>query len=201
MASFNLFAAVFFVLAAAGQGLVPCALAQEATAMKKIVMVIPENNFRDEEFLIPKEMFEKQGMEVKTASTNTELARGTLGASVKPDMLVDDINVNNFDAVVLVGGEGAAQYWDNLVVHKLVQQAALSNKVVAAICIAPVTLAKAGVLKGKRATVWYSEAPQLKAGGASYLSGSTERDGKIITAAGPAESREFAEEIIKALAQ
>jgi len=169
--------------------------------MKKIVMVLPENNFRDEEFFRPLEVFEKQGIEVKTACTNAERARGVLGAMVKPDMLVSDIKIQDFDAVVFVGGEGAAQYWDDPTAHRLVQEALKSNKVIAAICIAPVTLARAGVLKGKQATVWYSEAKQIEAGGATYAACGVKRDGKIVTASGPADAKKFAEEIIQALAQ
>jgi protease I len=192
---------IFSVLATAGESPVSQAIAQEAGAMKKIVMVLPENNFRDEEFFRPQEIFEKQGIEVKTASSGCEWAKGTLGARVKPDMLVSDIKIQDFDAIVFVGGQGAAQYWDDPTAHKLAQEAARSNKVIAAICIAPVTLARAGVLKGKFATVWYSEAAQIEAGGATYSATGVKRDGKIVTASGPADARKFAEEIIKALAQ
>ncbi len=195
------FFVVFFALAAAGSGAVCRVMAGEVTAMKKIVMVLPENKFRDEEFLRPKEIFEKNGIQVKSASANTERARGTLGAVVKPDMLVSDIKIQDFDAVVFVGGEGAAQYWDDPTAHKLAQDAARSNKVVAAICIAPVTLARAGVLKGKHATVWYSEAGQIEAQGAVYTATGVKRDGRIVTASGPADAGKFAEEIIQALAQ
>jgi len=195
------FTIIFFVLAVAGQGAAYRAIAGEVTAMKKIVMVLPENNFRDEEFLRPKEIFEKQGMQVKVASTNAECARGVLGAMVKPDMLVSAIKIQDFDAVVFVGGEGATQYWDDPTAHRLVQESLKSNKVVAAICIAPVTLARAGALKGKRATVWYSEANQIEAGGATYTATGVKRDGKIVTASGPAEAKKFAEEIIQALTQ
>jgi len=58
-------------------------------------------------------------------------------------------------------------------------------EVLGAICIAPVTLAKAGVLEGKRATVWKSEGETLKEHGADYTGASMEADGKIITADGP----------------
>jgi len=196
-----LFVIIFSILAAAGQSPVFQAMAEEGMAMKKIVMILPENNFRDEEFLQPQEIFEKQGMQVKTASTNAELARGVLGARVKPDMLVRDIKIQDFDAIIFVGGQGATQYWDDPAAHKLIQEALRNNKVIAAICIAPVTLARAGVLKGKRATVWYSEAPQIEAGGATYTASGVKRDGRIVTASGPADARKFAEEIIAALAQ
>jgi len=174
--------------------------AQEGVAkMKKVVMIIAQDGFRDEELLEPKEILEKNGIEVKVASTSLSQAKGMLGAKVKPDILVSDINVRDFDAVIFVGGIGASQYWDDPIAHQLTLEAVNSNRIVAAICIAPVTLAKAGVLKGKRATVWSSEAGQLKAEGAKYTARPVEKDGNIITGSGPTAAREFAEEIVKAL--
>ena len=167
--------------------------------MKKVVMIIAENGFRDEELLQPREILEKQGFEVKVASTNLSQAKGMLGAKVKPDILVSDINVKDFNAIVFVGGVGASQYWDDSMAHKLAQDAINANKIVAAICIAPVTLAKAGVLAGKRATVWSSEAGQLKGAGANYTGEAVEKDGNIITASGPSAAKEFGEELVKAL--
>jgi protease I len=85
------------------------------------------------------------------------------------------------------------------VAYKVVNDAVNRNKILAAICIAPVTLAKAGALKGKRATVWSSESGQLKAGGAIYTGKNVEKDANIITAAGPFAAKEFGEELVKAL--
>ncbi len=167
--------------------------------MKKAVMIIAEDGFRDEELLEPQEIFKRNGIEVKVASASLSSAKGMLGAKVEPDILVSDIKIKDFDAIVFVGGSGASQYWDDPVAHKLAQDAINTNRLVAAICIAPVTLAKAGVLKGKRATVWPSEAGQLKARGVNYTAGAVEKDGNIITASGPTVARAFAEEIVKAL--
>jgi len=167
--------------------------------MKKVVMIIAENDFRDEELFVPKEIFEKAGIEVKVASTALKQAHGMLGATFKPDILVNDINVRDFDAIIFVGGSGASQYWDDPVAHRLAQEANNTGRIVAAICIAPVTLARAGILKGKRATVWSSEGAQLKSEGANYTGRPAEKDGNIITANGPSAAREFAEELVKAL--
>lgn len=167
--------------------------------MKKAVMIIAQDNFRDEELVQPKEILEHSGIDVLIASTTLNHVKGMLGAEVKPDILVRDVNVRDFDAVVFVGGIGASQYWDDPVAHKLAQDALNAGKVVGAICIAPVTLAKAGILKARRATVWPSEAEQLKAAGVKYTGRPVERDGNIITASGPNAAFEFAEELARAL--
>lgn len=167
--------------------------------MKKVAMVIPSYDFRDEELLGAKDILEKNGIEVKIASTTLGQVKGMLGAKVTPDILITDIKIKDFDAIVFVGGSGSSEYWDDPFAHKLAQDALKANRIVAAICIAPVTLANAGILKGKRATVFSSEAGQLKEKGANYTGQEVEKDGNIITASGPEAVREFGEELVKAL--
>ncbi len=167
--------------------------------MKKIVMIIPHEGFRDEELLQTKEVLEKNGIEVKVASTKLGVALGKLGAKIIPDMLFSDISVNDFDAIVFVGGPGSVQYWDDQKAHKLLKKADSSGKVVAGICSAAVTLAKAGILKGKRATVFAGDSQELINEGVNYTAKAVERDGNIITANGPQAARSFGEEIVKAL--
>lgn len=68
-----------------------------------------------------------------------------------------------------------------------------------AICIAPVTLANAGILEGKRTTAFPSVESDLKARGANYTGNPVERDGKIITGSGPEAATEFGKTIVAAL--
>ena len=174
---------------------------QGGSTMKKVVMIIAQDNFRDEEFLQPKSILEKAGIIVKVASKTRQDASGMLGAKVKPDITLQEINVQEFDAVVFVGGSGASTYWDDSLAHNIASNAHSANKLVAAICIAPVTLARAGLLKGKRATVWSSEAGKLSKEGAVYTAGAVEKDGNIITASGPSAATEFSNQILKALSE
>ena len=166
---------------------------------KSILMIIAQRDFRDEEYQEPRRIFEARRATVTVASSSLEVAKGALGAQVKPDLLLKDTAVGDYDAIVFVGGPGAQEYWDDPVAHAVAQEAVAQSKVLAAICIAPATLAKAGVLQGKKATVFSSEAKTLKAGGADYTGASVERDGLIITANGPKAAAAFAEEIAKAL--
>ncbi len=166
---------------------------------KRAVLIIAAENFRDEELLEPKAILEKNGIEVKVASTIIGQAKGKLGASVKTDMLISDINSADFDAVVFIGGPGAVIYIDDPVANKVIADTLKNKKVLAAICIAPAILAKAGALKDKRATVWESEGEMLKTCGARYTGKDVEQDGNIITAAGPFAAKEFAETIVKEL--
>jgi protease I len=166
---------------------------------KKIVMIIAHNGFRDEEYKEPRAIFDKNGIKVTVASSSLELAKGMLGAKVKPDINYKDIKVDDYDAVVFVGGVGAQEYWNDSKAQQIAKDSVTKNKLLAAICIAPVTLANAGVLEGKKSTVFSSEKGFLKAKGANYTGKNVEVDGKIITADGPTSAKDFGDAIIKAL--
>ena len=169
--------------------------------MKALFILMPEG-FRDEEFTVPKERLENAGVEVTVAGLREGECKGMLGMSYTPKTTVDEVSVDDFDAIVIPGGSGSPQHlWDNQKVHQMVRDAYDKGKVVAIICLAPVALAKAGLLKGKNATVSSSSnAPEiLKGKGANYLDEDVVVDGNIITARGPAASGEFAEKIIEKL--
>ena len=166
---------------------------------KRVVMIIAEKNFRDEELLDPESVLDNQGAIVTVASTTLDSVMGMQGTYVHPDMLVKDINPENWDAVVFVGGVGASQYWDDSTAHRIAKGAMDAEKVLGAICIAPVTLARAGLLQGKKATCWKSEGDKLKAKGAEFTGADVERDGKIVTASGPEAALSFGLKLSEAL--
>lgn len=168
---------------------------------KRAVMIIASNDFRDEELLQPKEVLEKNGVTVTVASSSLKESKGMLGAKVKPDILFTDIQATDYDAVIFVGGSGANEYWDNPIAHKIANDAHNAKKIIGAICIAPVTLAKAGLLKNRKATTYSSTIKDVKAAGANYTGSDVEKDGNIITASGPAAAHKFGEAIVKALSQ
>ena len=167
---------------------------------KKVVMIIAEKNFRDEELLEPRKILEEKGAGVTLASTTLRAATGMFGAKAKPDILVSEVKVDEYDVIIFVGGSGASQYWNDSTAHSIAREALQKNKILCAICIAPVTLANAGVLAGKKATVWESERAKLEAKGASYTGKPVEIAGKIITANGPQAAEEFGRAIVRALA-
>lgn len=173
--------------------------ATDATG-KTVVMIISPQNFRDEELFDTKKALEGAGATVTVASTSLDEATGMLDGTATPDILVKDIKVADFDAVIFVGGGGASVYWDDPAAHAIAKETVTSGKILGAICIAPVTLAKAGVLKDKNATVWKSEKSKLEDAGATYTGAAVEVDGKIITANGPKAAKQFGRAIAEALA-
>ena len=165
---------------------------------KKILMVIAPKNFRDEELSIPKQYFESMGATVRIASVSKNEAIGMLGARVKPDLALSEVDIKKYDALVIVGGVGSREYlWNNEELLTLVKEAYDNNKVVAAICLSPVILARAGILEGKEATVFPSNdaVEELKKAGAKYVDKPVVISGKIITARDPKAAEEFAKAI------
>lgn len=168
---------------------------------KKVCLIIAHRNFRDEEYKEPARILGEAGAQIVVASSSTSTARGMLGATVKPDILLNKVNVQDYDAIVFVGGSGASEYWDDAQAHQIAKEALEQGKLLAAICIAPVTLANAGLLKGRKATVFPSEIAKLRAKGVAYSAAEVIQDGNIITANGPAAATRFAQAILDALSK
>lgn len=166
---------------------------------RKVVMIIASRDFRDEELQEPKSLLEKRGVQVTIACSVAGQVTGMKGMKVKPDILIDQVNVEDHDAVIFVGGSGAKEYWNEPKAHSIVTETVAAGKILGAICIAPVTLANAGVLDGKKATVFSSEKDRLQASGAIYTGADVEVDGKIITGNGPDAAVKFGEAIALAL--
>jgi protease I len=170
---------------------------------KKVVMIIAFRDFRDAEYFVPKEVLEKEGIEVKTASNKLGTAIGADGGDAQVDLLVSQINPADFDAIIFVGGPGALDALDNENSYKVARETVSQNKVLGAICISPLILARAGVLKGKKATVWTdftkSQAKILEKEGAIFEEKEVVIDGKIVTANGPKAAKNFGKAILELL--
>lgn len=168
---------------------------------RRVLMVIAPTDFRDEEYREPRAVLEAGGATVSVASRDLREARGMLGGRVKPNLALGSARAADYDAVVFVGGNGASCYWNDPAAHALAREAAQAGKLLGAICVAPVTLANAGLLQGRRATVYPSEGGKLAAKGAKYTGQAVETDGRLVTANGPQSARAFGEALVKVLAE
>ena len=168
--------------------------------MKKAALIIASREFRDEEYFITKEILKNNGISVKTVSDQTK-AIGRFGGEAEADILISDLKVDDFDAIVFIGGNGAVVLLDNELSYKLIRETLSKRKLLAAICIAPTILAKAGVLENREATVWSNSMDKsavkiLMANGAVYQQKPVIKDGNIITGENHEAAREFGETIV-----
>lgn len=171
----------------------------EVLTEKKVLMIVAPENFRDEEFFQPKEILQQGGVQITVASKGVSEAKGMFGRTTQVDKDITQVSVDNYEAIIFVGGTGSSIYFEDSLALNLAKKFYDSGKLVGAICIAPSILANAGILQGKRATAFSSEAENLRAKGAQYTGENITVDGKIITASGPQAAKQFGEEILKKL--
>lgn len=168
---------------------------------KKILIVIAYQDFQDDEYRVVSEYLGMLGAVIEVASSSIGEARGVNSSLVEVNILINDVNPYQHDALVFIGGPGSVEYQYNETVLELARQFIQSRKIVAAICIAPLILAKAGILSGKHATVWVGyeneEYKELESSGAKYTGEPVTVDKHIITANGPESATKFAEAISK----
>ncbi len=166
---------------------------------KKVLMVIAKSKFQDEEYIEPRKALEDAGAVITVASSSLSTSEGMLGLKVKPDVLIGNAREEDFDGIVFVGGGGAAEYFDSPAAHKLARSFYDHGKLTSAICIAPATLANAGVLKGKKATAFPSSEAALRTHGAIFMKQDVVSDGTIVTAVGPQAAKKFGEKLVEVL--
>ena len=166
-----------------------------------VLVLVARRMYREEPLEGLRSKFDKHGIRLKVASRDTAIAVGMNRTVIRPDMRLRDADPADFDMLVLNGGSGAALYWDDTVVHSKVRQFAQAGKPVAAIGIAPVILAKAGVLQGRRATVYPHRAAVtwLKENGALYSFNPVVTDDGIITASDAEQTKPFVDAILDRL--
>ena len=192
-------ASVLTVTAGTNACLTAKASVKKSAANFSVAIIIAPDKFRDEELRVPLNALKKAGADVTVFSKKLGEITGMLGYKFKPDKKLSKLKVKSFDAIVFIGGSGAKTYWNDKLCHEICKEAVAKNKILAAICIAPVTLAKAGVLKNKKATVWRGVSKMLIANGVKYVNKPLVIDGKIITANGPKAAGKFAAAIISKL--
>ncbi len=178
-------------------GPLPSAAGDLTLKGKRIAMVIGFIGYDTAELHEPKKTFEAAGATVHVVSTQTGQATSGGGVDTKVDITIQQLKALDYDAVVFVGGSGAGEYYQNTTAHSVAKEALKQDKILASICAASTILAKAGVLKGKRATGYHKD-PIVQHGG-HYASEFVVRDGNLITAVGPNVIKEFAQAIMEAL--
>lgn len=160
------------------------------------LIIIAHRGFQDHEFGGTLKGLRGSSYEVRVASTEMGMCVGKFGSEVEATITLKDVKIDDYDRVAFIGGPGARELMDNSDVHRIARETIAAGKVLGAICIAPTILAKAGVLKGKKATVWNEDHQIdiiLTENGATYTGESVTVDGLIVTGNGPEAAEEFGE--------
>lgn len=162
------------------------------------VLVPLADGFEEIEAMAIIDVLRRSGIEVTVAGLHSGLIESARRVKVATDTTIDTITVDNFDMIILPGGQPGA---DNLNasegVKNLIRDFHSKGKLTGAICAAPYVLANAGVLGGKRVTAYPSYSEKL--GGAIYQEKNVVEDGNIMTSRGPGTAVCFALAIVEKL--
>lgn len=136
--------------------------------MKKVCVLLADG-FEEVEALTVVDLLRRARIYVDTVSVTEEyMIRGSHGIAVQTEDLFEEVNLAEFDMIVLPGGlPGTTNLGAHSGVRRIVKDFAECGKYVAAICAAPVILSELGLLKGKRVTCYpdmerKSQAPCLR---------------------------------------
>ncbi|MCX6169226.1 MAG: DJ-1/PfpI family protein [Ignavibacteriales bacterium] len=167
---------------------------------KSVLLIIPAQNFNEEEYLIITNSLELADVKIFIASDSNFLCLGSNGLKVKNDVQLYNIHESNFSGMILIGGSGMRKYWDNKTIQSISQKFAKSKKPLGAICSAPVILAKAGVLN-ESATCHSDDRRALESEGIVYQDLQVVSQKNIITAQNPSAAPEFVKAFLYELAK
>jgi protein deglycase len=170
--------------------------------MGKTAAVLLAEGFEEVEAITPIDYLRRAGIEVAVLGVHGDSAKGSHGIRVAADRALSD-GEGLYDCLVVPGGPGAREMGKSEAVLRLVRAHAEAQRLVAAICAAPVVvLGPAGVLAARRFTCFPGMETELEAlpGGATFVPGPRVlRDGPFVTSRAAGSSGEFAVEIVRAL--
>jgi protease I len=167
--------------------------------MSKVLIIIPHDRFRDEEFESVFKVLTQGGHNVQVGSNHHTEAKGHFGLLVKPEVNIYFVEPGDFDAFVFIGGRGVEEFFTESRVHNLIRNIYHERKLIAAIGTAVELLVYAGIISGKKITCHPSIISNIQSAGAYYTGRIVEIDGDIITATDERAKAEFAETILKAI--
>lgn len=162
--------------------------------MTKALIILAHSGYQDTEYAGTRKGLEEAGNEIVIGAKNIGQCTGSLGGNEEATIALKDVQVKDYSHIAFIGGPGAVLLATDPDALKIANEAYRTEIPLGAICIAPVILAKARVLSGKRATIWNEDGQQqeiLETYGAEYTGEAVTIDGNIVTANGPKAAEEF----------
>ena len=158
-------------------------------------LVLLADGFEELEAVTIIDVLRRGEVSVTTASLGAKQVTGSHQISLQADTLLENVAVEDFDALVLPGGPAAKTLREDARAQATIVRAAAAGKLLAAVCAAPTALEAAGVLAGKRATAY----PGNALPSAQFVEARVVEDGNVITSRGPATTMDFALKLVERL--
>lgn len=167
--------------------------------MTKKILILAENDFRDEELFYPLYRMREEGFEVSVAAGEKKEVKGKFGAPAKADMEISDCRHYDFDAVIIPGGFAPDKLRMNKDVLEFVRNMDESGKTIAAICHAGWVVASAGIVRGRKVTSYEAIRDDMVNAGGIWEDEEVVVDRNLITSRKPSDLPAFCKEIIRSL--
>ncbi len=168
------------------------------------VLILATDGFEQSELTEPKANLEKAGIETKVVSLKPGKIKGwdqdDWGDEVAVDLTLDDASADDFDALLLPGGQinpDKLRMEDDAI--ELIKAFDSAGKPIAAICHAPWLLAEANLVDGRTVTSWPSIRTDLANAGADVVDREVVVDGNLITSRNPDDIPAFSKALIEKL--
>jgi len=158
-------------------------------------LVLLAEGFEEIEAVTIIDVLRRGEVAVTTASLATKHVQGSHSIVIEADALLTEVSVEDFDALVLPGGPAAKTLREDARAQASIQRAACAGKLLGAVCAAPTALEVAGVLSGKRATVY----PGNQLPSAHFVEERVVEDGQVVTSRGPGTTMAFALKLVERL--
>ncbi len=137
---------------------------------------------QDHEYIYPHYRLLEDNYFLDIAVPGKETVFGNLGSKIVPTIDTKDIEVKNYDLLVIPGGAKCMEYLrQDQQILKFIKDFYDANKIVSAICHGSQMLISANIVKGKKISGYYSIKDDVNNAGATYVDGPAVVDGRIIT--------------------
>jgi len=168
----------------------------------KRIAILAENMYQEMELWVPYYRLREEGAEVKVIGAGgAKTYTSKHGYPVSVDAQAEQVKAVEFDAVIVPGGYAPDMMRRHAAMVGLVRDAAQQGKIVAAICHAGWMLVSAGILRGRRATSFFSIKDDLAAAGATWVDQEVVVDGNLIASRRPDDLPAFCRAIVGALSK
>jgi len=168
----------------------------------KKIAILATHGFEQAELEVPRDRLKNAGATVEIVSLAAGEIKGwdktDWGRPVKVDRTLDEVAANDYDAVVLPGGQINP---DLLRVEPkalgFIKEIFDAKKIVAAVCHAPWLLIETGIARGRRMTSYSSIKTDVANAGATWEDAEVIVDQGVITSRNPGDLEAFSAKIIE----
>jgi protease I len=168
----------------------------------KKIAILAANGFEQSELEVPRDRLKAAGATVEIVSLQAGEIKGwdkkDWGRAVKVDKTLDQVSPNDYDALVLPGGQinpDLLRVEDKAL--KFIKDIFNQKKVVAAVCHAPWLLIETGIAKGRKMTSYKSIKTDVMNAGATWEDAEVVTDNGVITSRNPGDLEAFSKKIIE----